>query len=327
MGASALAFDAVTRLCQALIGLDAVHTTAIRERLESVASGWRAPVDAAGAVQCAVWDLVGRHLRAPLHVLFGAGRPQAVLAPGHVSLHDAGESVEAVVDRAKAMVGKHAHEALLVTIPSGVRARGALVLRDLRRVFGSGMRIRVECTGDDAIGSADSLLAAIDDLDIEYLAGVAWKLADQERLRRKYSTPLASYALPGDSLASWIRASAGEVIIGDAVGWGGVSAFRKHASVCRAFSIDIAVSGVQTLGPAIAMSLQLIATHAAAGKGFHAVPHDLGSSCVFAPGPQVRDGRIAVPEDPGIGWSIEPSRLQKRAYAETVIVSPVEVAP
>lgn len=325
IGSSPLAFPAAARLCGAIIGLDAAATTAIGEKLNRMARMWKAPIDAAGGVQCAVWDLVGRHLRAPLHVLFGVSRPRPVLAPVRIDLANAAEPVDTTCDRVVGLVGEHSYEALLIAVPTGSEARGTLVVRELRRRLGSQMRIRVECTGDDDFGSADRLLADIDDLDIEYVAGLAWSLPCQEKLRRRTGVPLASPTPPGDALASWVRASAGEVLIGDPVGWGGIAAFRAHASVCRAFSIDIAVSAVRLLGPALATSLQLIAGNAASGKGFHAVPHGAQDGFIVTPEEYaLRNGRLALPAGPGIGWSVDPSRLKKRTFAEAAITSPLD---
>lgn len=323
--ASPVAFHAAARLCASLIGMDALQTTGIRERLTAAARGLGIPTAVVGSVECAVWDLLGRHLQAPLHVLFGTSRRQSVVAPGIVRMNDEGESVDAIVARAAALVREQGHDTLLVVISKRQAARDALVLRELRRVFGSGMRIRVECSSEGNAGGAQPLLDAIEDLDIEYLANAASTLIGLEHVRRTCATPLASSLLPGDGLAAWVRASAGEVIIGDAAGWGGIAAFRKHAAVCRAFTVDLAVCATDTLGPAIGTSLQLIASHSAASKGFHGVAGSFGGSSVIAPEPVVRDGRLAVPEGPGIGWSLDTARLHARVHEQAVITSPAGV--
>jgi glucarate dehydratase len=191
----------------------------------------------------------------------------------------------------------------------------------MRRAFGDGLRIRVQCSGESNAMSARSLLDDIDDLDIDYVADAVAPITGQQRIRRTCRTPLASTLPPGDGLATWIQAGAGEVILGDPVGWGGITEFRKHAAVCRAFNVDLAVLATNMLGPAVGASLQLIVSHATASKGFHGVAENLTRSSVVTPAPVVRNGRLNVPEGPGIGWSLDAARLSARVHEQMIISS------
>lgn len=312
--ASSDSFASAKRLCESFIGADALKTGELQERLKSSAPD--CPPGVAGGFENAVWDLIGHHLKAPLYQLFGASRPAPVLAPGVIRV--AGEAPEALVACAKALVRDSGHEALLVVASGRGAKRDALAMRALREAFGSAMRLRLECFGAYGAEDAASLLKEVEDLDLEYVADPVPTRVELERLHRDSRTPLASSSQPVQGLAFLVRTDAAEVIVGNSTDWGGIAPFRKNAAVCRAFALDMAVSGWEILGPSLAVALHLVPTHAAASKGLHGVAFDAGQS-VLAGALPVRGGRIAVPEAPGIGVGIDRVRVQARKVEEAVI--------
>lgn len=305
-------FETARRVCEAFIGADALRTGEIAERLRSTAVR-----GVAGGFENAVWDLVGRHLRSPLYVLLGAGRPAPILAPGVVRI---ARSIEATVESARALVREHGHEALTCVASGGNPDHDAATMQALRETFGAAMRLRLECLGAYGAEQATALLRQIDGLDLEYVANPVAKRDDLERVRRTARTPLAAGTLAIEDLAPAVRADAAEVIVGNSVDWGGIAAFRKSAAVCRAFSMDMAISAWDGHGPALATSLHLVPT-LAASKGLHGLAFDpaqsLLSSC-----PAVRNGRITAPDGPGFGATIDRDRLQQHKRDEAVITSP-----
>jgi L-alanine-DL-glutamate epimerase-like enolase superfamily enzyme len=305
-------FERARRVCEAFIGVDALKTGEIVERLRHTAMP-----GVAGGFENAVWDLVGHHLRSPLYVLLGAGRPAPALAPGVARI---GESIEATVENAKVLEREHRHEALTAVASGKSPDHDAGAMRALREAFGGAMRLRLECLGAYDASGAAALLRQVDDLDLEYVADPVAERADLERVRRGARTPLATGRLALEDLAPIVRADAAEVIIGNSVEWGGIAAFRKSAAVCRAFSMDIAIAAWDGHGLALATSLHLVPT-LAASKGLHALAFDAAQS-LLAGGPFVRNGHIIAPDGPGFGASIDRERLRQRKRDEAVVSSP-----
>jgi len=312
--ASSGSFAGAKRLCESFIGADALKTGELQEKLKSSAAD--SPPGVAGGFENAVWDLIGRHLQAPLYGLFGASPPAPVLAP--CVIRDAGETVDGLIAQAKAQVQENGHEALLVVASGREAKRDALVLRALREAFGNAMRLRLECFGAYGTEDAASLLKEVEDLNLEYVADPVPTCVELERLHRGSRTPLASGTQPDQDLAFLVRTDAAEVIVGNSTDWGGIAPFRKNAAVCRAFGLDMAVSAWESLGPSLAAALHLVPAHAAACKGLHGVAFDAGLS-VLADALPVRGGRIVVPEAPGIGVGIDRARVQARKVEEALI--------
>ena len=305
-------FESAQRICRTFIGADALKTGEIVERLR------RAAVPGvAGGFENAVWDLVGHHLRSPLYVLLGAGRPAPILAPGVAPIT---QSVETTVENAKALVREHGHQALTAVASGKSAEHDAAAMRALREAFGSAMRLRLDCLGTYDADQAAALLRQVDELDLEYVSDPVADRADLKRVRRSARTPIASARLSMKDLAPVVRADAVEVIVGNSVEWGGIAPFRKSAAVCRAFSMDMAISACDGHGPALATSLHLVPT-LAASKGLHALAFDTGQSLLVG-GPIVRNGRISAPDGPGFGASIDRERLRQRRRDEAVVTSP-----
>jgi len=305
-------FENAQRICRSFIGTDALNTGEIAAKLRSAASP-----GVAGGFENAVWDLVGHHLRSPLYVLLGAGRPAPVLAPGVAQIV---ENLDATVESARKLVREQGHEALTAVASGKGAEHDATAMGALREAFGAAMRLRLECLGAYDTEQAAALLRQVDRLDLEYVADPVAKRDDLERVRRAARTPLAAGRLATEDLAAAVRADAAEVIVGNSVGWGGVAAFRKSAAICRAFSMDMSISAWDGHGPALATSLHLVPT-LAASKGLHAFAFDPARS-LLSDFPAVRNGRIAAPDGPGFGTTIDRARLQQRKRDEAVISSP-----
>lgn len=323
------------RLCRSLIGSNPLKIGEIHAMLRSSTPGGLDYVQAViGGLENAIWDLVGRHLQAPLYELFGGRRPGLVLTPGviwtgalngdeRLATRPTSDVVEATIARAKDLVREKGYEILLV-IASGYGSElDAAILRGLREAFGSGMRLRLECFGAYDLADAARLLQEVEDLNLEYAANPVSTHIELEHLRRRIRTPLAIERAVEHHLAFAVRTDSAEVILGNSIEWGGIVPFRKNAAVCRAFALDMAVSSWNAVGPSIATALHLIPTHAVVNKGFHGVTANTAGFVVVGNSLLVHDGRMAVPDGPGIGIEIDRALLQVRKREEAFISTPV----
>jgi L-alanine-DL-glutamate epimerase-like enolase superfamily enzyme len=292
------------RLNAALTGVDPLRTELVAERCAAVAGNYVAR----GAVDLAVWDLVGQVLGCPCHTLLG-GFADDVAAAHMVSFGEpAAMADEAVavnerlgVRTFKVKVGRE--PALDV---AAVRAiRDALPEADLYVDANRGWSY------DDAVRAGDELVGlgvrAIEEpIAIDDRAG-------RLRLAERWGVPLA-----GDesciSLAHVDRAlEEGAVgVVSVKTARTGFTESRRILDLCLARGVPV-VMGSQYEGALGATATIAFAAAFAATAGQPAEITnflDLADDLLVA-GPEIRAGRAAVPAAPGLGFEVDEDRLQR----------------
>jgi glucarate dehydratase len=117
-----------------------------------------------------------------------------------------------------------------------------------------------------------------------------------------------------DQLASNILNPAVDVILLDTTFWGGIRPCVKAAGVCETFQLGIAVHSSGELGIQLATMLHLGAVlptlALAADAHYHQLTDDLlqGGKMVY------HEGKIAVPDRPGLGVELDRDKVAQ--YAE-----------
>jgi L-Ala-D/L-Glu epimerase len=290
-------------LNEALAGVDPLRLELVAERCAGVARNYVAR----GAVDLAVWDLVGQILGQPCHTLLG-GFADDVAAAHMVSFADpaamADEAVEVHerlgVRTFKVKVGREPELDV-----EAVRAiRDALPDADLYVDANRGWSY------DDAVRAGDALaelgVRAIEEpISIDDRTG-------RLRLADRWVVPLG-----GDesciSLAHVDRAlEEGAVrVVSVKTARTGFTESRRILDLCLARNVETVV-GSQYEGAIGAMATIAFAAAFAATAGRPAEITnflDLDNDLVVTP-PEVRDGRAAVPTAPGLGVEVDDDRLQ-----------------
>jgi L-alanine-DL-glutamate epimerase-like enolase superfamily enzyme len=290
-------------LNEALAGVDPLRLELVAGRCAGVARNYVAR----GAVDLAVWDLVGQILGQPCHTLLG-GFADDVAAAHMVSFADpaamADEAVEVHerlgVRTFKVKVGREPELDV-----EAVRAiRDALPDADLYVDANRGWSY------DDAVRAGDALaelgVRAIEEpISIDDRTG-------RLRLADRWVVPLG-----GDesciSLAHVDRAlEEGAVrVVSVKTARTGFTESRRILDLCLARNVETVV-GSQYEGAIGAMATIAFAAAFAATAGRPAEITnflDLDNDLVVTP-PEVRDGRAAVPTAPGLGVEVDDDRLQ-----------------
>ena len=291
-------------LNDALTGVDPLRLELVAERCAGVARNYVAR----GAVDLAVWDLVGQILGQPCHTLLG-GFADDVAAAHMVSFADpaamADEAVEVHerlgVRTFKVKVGREPELDV-----EAVRAiRDALPDADLYVDANRGWSY------DDAVRAGDALVelgvrAIEEPISIDDRAG-------RLRLADRWVVPLG-----GDesciSLAHVDRAlEEGAVrVVSVKTARTGFTESRRILDLCIARNVETVV-GSQYEGAIGAMATIAFAAAFAATAGRPAEITnflDLDDDLVVTP-PEIRDGRAVVPAVPGLGVEVDDDRLQR----------------
>ena len=152
---------------------------------------------------------------------------------------------------------------------------------------------------------------AIEDLNNDYFEDPTWGLNGMRQVREAVNIPMATntVVVNFEQLASNIRDPACDVILLDTTFWGGIRPCLKAAGVCETFQVGVAVHSSGELGIQLATMLHLGATvpnlALAADAHYHHLTDD-----IIAGGPmRYRNGRIKVPDTPGLGVTLDADKV------------------
>jgi glucarate dehydratase len=157
---------------------------------------------------------------------------------------------------------------------------------------------------------------AIEDLNNDYYEDPTWGMGGMRRVRETVNIPLSTNTIVIDfeQLATNVLNPAADVILLDTTFWGGLRPCVKAAGVCETFQLGVAVHSSGELGIQLATMLHLGAVVPnltfSADAHYHHLENDVIKGGKF----EYRDGRIKVPNAPGLGVRLDPDKLGE--YAE-----------
>ena len=293
-----------TALADLILGLDPLRTEVVAERCGRIAGNQTAR----GAVDLAVWDLVGQILGRPCHTLLGGFAPD--VAAAHMVSFDEpaamAEEAVAVHERVgvttfKVKVGRAPELDVAATRAIRDALPGASLYVDANRgwSYADALRVAPELV---ALG----VRAIEEPISVDDRAG-------RRRLAERWPVPLA-----GDesciSLAHVDRALEEGAVrcVSIKTARTGFTESRRILDLCLARSTP-ALVGSQYEGAMGAFATIAFAAAFAATAGRPAELTnflDLADDLVVGP-PEIRDGRAAAPDAAGIGVEIDEERLQR----------------
>ncbi len=187
-------------------------------------------------------------------------------------------------------------------------------------------RAVAEAMGDDkvrfdpnAVWSTEQAIwfgQQIEDLNNDYLEDPTFGLSGMRRTREKVRMPLATntVVVNFEQLAANVLDTAVDVILLDTTFWGGIRPCVKAAGICETFGLGVAVHSSGELGIQLATMLHLGAVipnlSFAADAHYHHLKDDIIEGGPF----RYVDGKIRVPNGPGLGVKL--NRLKLEEYAE-----------
>ena len=278
--------------------------------------------DRAG-LEFAMWDLMGKYLGKPAAALVNGGRydrtvewaayvffrAPGILGGGEVNLENYAAHVKELVDR---------YGFRSVKLKLGVYQPDEEIeaVKRVREAIGPKPRLRIDPNSAWPLDQALRAARELESVGIEYLEDVARGMGPQAELRKATGIPVCvdgHYSL--DRLAHVIRAEAGEVVMCDIYGSGGIAGVRDWTTMARAFGLKVSCHSGRWLGVSHMAKL-----HAAAAAGpfdfpidahYHQLSDDVLQGGLLEYGP---DGTMEVPDRPGLGIELDPERLERYRY-------------
>jgi len=325
------------RFAKDLLGKDALNRFALKDLLGKSTYDnrfGRNGLATLAGLDLAAWDAVARSLKMSLAELIGARKRESVdvvsTLPAAI-LQKAGTRKDLtdhldVLANTKLVVGF----ALEQVRKSGFRSfklKSAAyspewdwkLLNELREAMPKA-RIRFDPNANYGVATAIDLCRRLDPLGLEFFEDPTGELEGIARLKAAVKTPVATnmWVVKDEHLVPAIRRRAVDVVLGDLFMWGGIDAWRRMARTAHAYGLKPALHSVYETGIATVANL-----HIASALSEVEYPNDSGlhflSSDVVAEALPVVDGKMQLPKGPGLGVTIDQSRLAKVAL-ETVEV-------
>ena len=311
-----------------LIGADPVETVAIWERLyeATLYPGRRGlGIHALSAIDIALHDLAGKQLGLPIYKLLGGARrrsltPYATIFP---SLPQ-GRAIGEVMDE----IGRLFARALglgFLAVKMKVLFEDLVTDRELVGLIHEGRRM----LGDDITMALDFgyrwrdwhdarwVLDRIADCDI-YFAEATLQHDDLHgHARLAQHSPIricgAEHAATRWEIREWIEVGRVSVVQPDINRCGGFTEIRRIAEMAELYGVQVVPHGWKT-GITAACGRHFQAACPAAPLFEHLSPELFDSPLrreLVAPEPEIVDGRMALPEAPGLGVELNPEAVER----------------
>jgi len=259
-------------------------------------------------VEMAMWDLIGHATRQPLYRLLGGKlRPKIELAacmgirPYAEAKEIAKQYVAMGFSTLKTKAGRSAEEDLDM-------------VRGIRDGVGDKLKLRIDPNMGYAPEVAFPLARDLEKYHLEYFEQpmARERIGDSARLRRFTRTPIAlneSVTTP-EVVLQILKLDAADVLLPDTCQCSGILGVRRVAALAEAAGVPCVFHCCHDLGLKTAAMLHVVAS----APGF-----TLANDCTYygleddiiAPLHVIENGHMPVPEGPGLGVTVDESKVKK----------------
>lgn len=287
-------------------------------------------IHALSAVDIALHDLVGRQLGRPVYQLLGGARrevltPYATVYSGPVRGRTIGQmmdDIEARFDRALAL-GFRAVKMEVVFEDLVSDAELVRCIREGRRLLGDDVTMMVDFAyrwsdWRDALWTLNrledcNLFFAEATLRHDDLAGHA-KLAGRVETR----VAGAEFAATSSECREWLERACIDVVQPDITRCGGLTEIRRIAELAAGYGAVVVPHGWKTgINCVAARHFQAATANAPYIEMFHPALYDSPLRAdLTGPEPEVVDGTIALPTEPGLGVDLDPDAFARYRVAD-----------
>ena len=257
-------------------------------------------------VELALWDLKGKALGVPVVELLGGkirDEVEVAACMGIQTYERAGEIASFYVEQG--------FESLKTKAGSDMREDLEMV-RGVRDAVGDRLKLRIDPNRAYSLDEAIELGRQLEQYELEYLEQPipAEPLANAARLRAETQTPIALNESVVDPASVWeiLEAGAAQYILPDTHIAGGIWPCVQIGHLGHAAGVPCIMHCGHDLGPKTAAMVHVAGACPAYSLGNDSTYFGLEDDVTCSPF-VINDGKIAVPEVPGLGCDVDPEKL------------------
>lgn len=268
----------------------------------------RAAVMALCAVEMAMWDALGKLAGLPLSALWGGQWRDAVEVSAYLFMADHGALAETARE-----FRRQGYDSFKIKVGAG-EANDLRTVETVRGAIGAGVHLRADVNGGWTPGTARRQLQKLLQYDLAYIEQPLEldDLAGHAELRRVQPIPVAldesAYTL--SDVGNIVRMGAADVILLDPHEMGGLWQVRKAAAIPESVGLGMTLHSGGELGFSQAALVHLAASiptmTIAIDTEYYYYDDDIVADRLA-----IAQGRMAVPQAPGLGVAPDFDKLEK----------------
>jgi muconate cycloisomerase len=293
------------KLIPAVLGLDAMSPEGLtREMTRAVPGNLRAK----GALVMAAYDLAGRALGTPVYNLLGGLVRDRIPLSWSLPITDE----QAVLDEGRKMV-ERGWRILKVKIGRPEPHEDAAVVLALRKAVGDEIEIRADANQAYDVKTAIRVIRRLEDASPGFVEQPVHRddLDGMAEVRSHVSVPIMAdegAETPEDVVALW-RARAADSVSIYVIGPGGLDRSKRMASIAEACRMRAYVGGALESVIGASAGLHLAASSPSIDLGCEMSGQFLLTDDLGAEPLAMEDGALVVPQEPGLGFTIDEAKL------------------
>ena len=280
------------------------------------------PPHAFAGVEMACWDAVGKSQDKPVSSLLGGALKQEIPFISYLFYRYEGNNGIPAIDSAEAMLKYHERLEKKFGKFSGAKIKGGVfppeeemkAVKLFRETQGDDFALRFDPNGFWSVETSIRILKQMEQYNLEFVEDPTLYIEGMARVRKEVSIPFSTNmcVIWFNQIMPAVRLGAIDMIQEDLHYWGGLQLNRKLVSIAEALQLGLAIHSDRELGISTAAVLHFVSsqpwlTHAVDSHYHHQVDDIITEPFAY------RDGKIKVPDGPGLGVEIDRKKLDKYA--------------
>lgn len=323
MNAAVIAAHIRHSLADLVVGEDPFDVEKLVEKMfvHTYKIAGQAQAMAASGIEIACWDIMGKALGVPIYKLLGGAYRKQIPMYASSMRRDTSPGDEAA--RLAKLVEEKGFTAVKVRVGSkygfdrdAAPGRSVAVVREVRATLGDDIAIMVDANSCFTAPRAIELGRRLQDYNIFHFEEPCpyTDLDATARVARALDVPIAGGEQDWDlrRFKEMLQKEAVDIVQPDLIKAGGFTVCRKVAALAEAFGAVCTPHQTQPLGTIANLHFVAATPVCRYTQELNIEPHPIGDKLFKNPVPVI-DGRMTVPEDPGLGVEIDEALVESRS--------------
>ncbi|MDE0170077.1 MAG: hypothetical protein OXS29_11240 [bacterium] len=291
-------------------GLDPFDTERLNRLFDTVVDGHHF---SKAAIEMALWDIIGKALGVPVYRLLGGSVRDAVEV---IALLDNGRPAAMAAQAADRVEAGYRH--LKVKIGFDPATDVAMVAAVVGAV-GRSASVRVDAEESYDLKTSLRIARRLEELEVELLSQPISRHHHRQmaRLRETISIPLLvdeSIEIPADVMLA-ADLGTGDLVNIKVVKCGGILKAKRMAAIAEGAGMDCLVGSMIEMGPGTACGAHVAISTPNVTYASELVGPQLIDGDVLVDPIEIHQGRVRLPDRPGLGVELDRERLARYATA------------
>jgi len=300
-----------------ITGEDPFHVERIRQKILRPFY-YRSIAEIYSAVEIACLDIQGKALGRPVSDLIGGRLRDQIPCSAYLFYRydqnnsDPVETPRQMAEHLRELVERYGFQS--AKLKGGVfpPEQEIAACYAIREAMGSDFSIRIDPNGIWSTGTAIIAAKNLEDCNLEYLEDPTWGIAGMARVHQKTKTPLATNmcVTAFDDFPQAIAMNAVDIILADVYYWEGITGVSHLGRLCETFRLGLSMHSGTEFGITLAAMLHVASCLPNLTHDIDAHYHHLVDDVIIGGKLKYTNGKMSVPDSPGLGVEIDQAKLK-----------------